>query len=47
MNDNLPTFMVLQTQVEYEGEQPAGLVAAVEQRLSFLGVCGGGTAFGR
>ena len=44
MNDNLPTFMVLQTKLNTEGEQPAGLVAAVEQRISFFGVCGRGAA---
>ena len=29
-----------------QGEQPAGLVALVEQRISFLGVCGRGFALG-
>ena len=47
MNDNLPTFIVLQTQDESEGEQPAGLVAAVEQRISFVGICRRRIALGR
>ena len=47
MNDNLPTFMVLQTKLNREGEQPAGLVAAVEQRISFLRVCRRGPALRR
>ena len=47
MNDNLPTFIVLQTQDQSQGEQPAGFFAAVEQRISFVGICGRGVAFGR
>ncbi len=34
MNDNLPTFIVLQTKTNPEGKQSAGFVAVVEQRLS-------------
>jgi hypothetical protein len=33
-------------QAEHEGEQPARLVAPVEQRVSFFGICRRGTALG-
>ena len=45
MNDNLPTFMVLQSKLNTkENNQPVSS-RLVEQRLSFLGVCGRGIAF--
>ena len=41
MNDNLPTFMVLLSKTNPKGKQSAGLLASLEQRFSFLRICGG------
>ena len=47
MNDNLPTFMVLQSKLNTkENNQPVSS-RLVEQRLSFIGICRGGPALQR